>query len=112
MGDVEGVWKCSKVGETDYRPEHEGISFQYLCTIDGETGTANAIISPSECLFVHLSTMPTRRGIGKAVEPLIEEKLKQKGGCKTIFALPKSTAGERLLRSTYWRPTYEWSKQI
>ena len=104
-------WKCEKSSEKDYRPEHEGIALQYVCKTDGESGWALALINPSECEFVSLSTMPTHKGIGKTVEPLIEEELKGHG-CKTIYALPKSTAGERLLRSTFWSPTYEWYKNI
>jgi hypothetical protein len=108
----DAKWKCSKVKETDYRPEHEGISFQYLCKTDGETGNAYAIINPSRCEFVYLTTFPEHKGIGKTVEPLIEEELKYHGNCETIYALPKSTAGRKLLESTYWSPTHEWSKNI
>lgn len=92
------MWKCEKIAETDWRPHGgEGFSFQYLCKTEvGETGTAYAIVNPTDCYFVYLSTMPSRRGIGTTVLPIVESELKQRG-CKTIYAIPETKISHRLL---------------
>jgi len=93
------MWKCEKVTETDWRPHGgEGFSFQYFCRTDSETGTAYAIVNPTNCDFAYLSTMPTKRGIGTAVLPLVEDEL-EKRGCKTIYAIPETHISERLLKT-------------
>jgi len=92
------MWKCEKVSETDWRPHGgEGFSFQYICKTDEETGTAYAIVNPTDCFFAYLSTMPTERGIGTTVLPLVEDELKKRG-CKTIYAIPQTRISERLLK--------------
>jgi len=98
------AWKCEKGKEIDHRPDGEGFTFRYQCKRNSNQGDARAIFNPTDCTLAYLETMPSGKGIGKAVSPLLEKDMLKKG-CKVVKATVKTSAGYKYLVSQGYKIT-------